>query len=519
MRHSSKIGFDKSSQLVRAYHAGELILLLDGFDEIVGIPVANRRELKRLRSEALTVVRHFIADSRGKTGVLIAGRQNFFDSEPEKNSALGTFTTDSTLELQELSIEEADQMLQKYQIKKRVPSWLPRRPLFLAYLASQGLLNDLPESGAIPASQSWDRLIDAICYREKRINEGLDADSIRGILEILADRTRNTSSGRGPIYSDDVLQAYRKTTGYEEPDEHYRPLLMRLPGLTSRNNEDGSREFIDDSMLNALRAPFLAKFAAQPYVDPEARDWKHGISPLGLEIACDRIAGANVTASRVMNAGREAIERWTCPTLAADILRTAQTLSPEGDVLKCQVRIENARIEDLDFAESPCSNLEITACEIGVLTLPSSKPNNLVLRDCLIEKILGISSRQQLPDWIKTSEVGDFDPVPTNASILTDSQLTIPHRVLLTIFRKLFVQPGSGRVEGAFSRGLPDNYRPFVAPILDLLKSREFALLQTARQQRVWSPERSKISEVLGILSDYSRSTNALVSEVKRLQR
>jgi hypothetical protein len=517
IRHSTRIGYDKSAQLVRAYHAGELILLLDGFDEIVGIPVANRRELKRLRSEALTVVRHFVADSRGKSGVLLAGRQNFFDSASERNSALGTTAGNVTLELQELSTEEAEQMLARYQLRRRVPSWLPRRPLFLAYLASQGLLDDLVDSGSTTASQSWDRLIDAICLREKRINEGLDADSIRGILETLANGTRQTSSGRGPIYSEDIIRAYRKTTGYEEPDEHYRPLLMRLPGLTSRNNEDGSREFIDDSMLNALRAPLLASFSAQPYAEPGAKDWKHGISSLGLEMACDRISSAGLTASRVMNAGREAIDRWRSSTLGADLLRAAMRLTPEGEILKCQTRIENARIEDLDFAESPCSDLELAGCEIGVLGLPNLQPHNLVLRDCLIEEVLGITREQQLPSWITASEVGSFDPAPTNASILTDDTLAIAHRVLLTIFRKLFVQPGSGRLEGALSRGLPDNYRPFVAPILDLLRSHGFATLQTARQQRIWFPERSRSGEVLNILNAYYVSSDPLVAEVRKL--
>jgi hypothetical protein len=293
---------------------------------------------------------------------------------------------------------------------------------------------------------------------------------------------------------------------------------MRLPGLTSRSNEDGSREFIDDSMLNALRAPRLASFAAQPYDDPDAKTWKHGISPLGLEIACDRISDSAIPAARVMNAGREALGRWTSSTLGADMLRIAQRLTPEGESLRCQMAISDARFEQLDFTENPCSNLEISACEIGVLSLPSSNPESLSIKDCIVEKLLGLSSAQQLPGWIQDCEVGSFDPVPTNASILTDVHLSIPHRVLLTIFRKLYVQPGSGRQEGALSRGLPDNYRPYVNPILDVLRAEGYAALQTARQQRIWMGERARASEVLGILSEYDRSVNPLVLQVKKMR-
>jgi hypothetical protein len=516
-RHCSKIGFEKSYQLVRAYNAGEIYLLLDGFDEIVGIPVASKRDLRRLRSEALSVVRSFIQDCRGKTGVLVAGRQNFFDSSAERNSTLGTLTVDGSFELKELTVDEAEALLSSFHVRKRVPSWLPKRPLFLAYLASQGFLADLNETSAESASNSWDRLIDAICQREKKINDGLEAAAIRGILEYLADETRRTSTGRGPLYSSDVLHAYRHTTGYEEPDEHYRPLLMRLPALTSRNSEDGSREFIDDSMLNALRAPRLARFASLPYSDPDAQGWKHGISSLGLQIACDR-RESGVDSGRIMSAAREAADRWKCGTLAADLLRASLAILPDDQSIACHMRIVDARLEDLDLSEVSCSDLEILECDLGVVSLPSGDLPRVLIRDGMIETVLNIPSAQQLPGWIVHCEIGVFDATPTNSSILEDMQLDIPHRVLLTIFRKLFVQPGSGRLEGALTRGLPGNYRPYVAPILEMLSSANFASLQSARQQRIWSPERGRTGEVLAMLSDYGRSKNALVTEVRKLR-
>ncbi len=222
-RHAKKVGFGNPAQLVKAYNAGELVLLLDGFDEIVGTPVASQREMKRLRSEALSVVRQFSNDLRGKVGLAVAGRQSFFDTEKEQATALGMRSSDPQYELSEFSSDDAMKLLESFKVTAKIPSWLPRRPLFLAYLAAHGLLADLPIHGEVGAAESWQYLIDAICAREKRINEYLDADALRGILERLADLTRQTSGGRGPIKPSDVLQAYSEATGYDEPDEPSAP--------------------------------------------------------------------------------------------------------------------------------------------------------------------------------------------------------------------------------------------------------------------------------------------------------
>ena len=285
--------------MVKAYNAGEIVLLVDGFDEIVGTPVANRRELKRLRFEALAVVRQFVTDLRGKSGLIVAGRQNVFDTDGERTDSLGMRSSDPVFELNEFSPEEAARLLSSFQVKGQIPAWLPKRPLFLAYLASHGLLSEIGFANDLAAADAWDRLIAAICTRERRINEYLDASAIKGILERLADTARQTPTGRGPIKPSDIVQAYARSTGYDEPDEHIKPLLMRLPGLSSRSSEDGSREFLDESMLNALRASGLVDFLAHPFdLDPQARHWRHGISDLGLDIAFNRRIDAAGTEMR-----------------------------------------------------------------------------------------------------------------------------------------------------------------------------------------------------------------------------
>lgn len=518
-RHANKIGFEESAKLVRAYNAGTIVLLVDGFDEIVGTPVASKRQLKKLRFEALTVVRKFVSDLRGRTGILVTGRQNFFDSDDERTEALGLRTNDDLIELTEFSSDEAERLLESFHIKGRVPSWLPRRPLFLAYLASQGLLSNLETSSDLSAAQAWHKLIDAICQREKRINEHLEASAIRNILSRLADIARETPSGRGPLNPSHIVQAYSDVTGYDEPDEHIRPLLMRLPGLTSRSSEDGSREFIDDSMLNALRSSALESFFNNPFDrDPNGRNWRHGISSLGIEVAMHTIGLGSGGAAKSLVAARQAIGKWESPTLAADFVRLGQSFVSDDTRLDCQLQICGGVFEELDLSDASCSNLVISGSEIGLLVVPPEHPAGCMITDSVIDKILGVAKRENVPSWIIKCEIGEFDLLPTNDSILDDADLPVAHRVLLTILRKLFLQRGAGRRENALSRGLPTGFKLLTPDILEILRSLEFVSRQVIAGYRVWRPDRSRTSEVHSILNQYSASRHPVVTAVRKIQ-
>ena len=142
-RHATKLGLQTKDQLVRAFNAGHLLLLLDGFDEITAKPVALRQDLKAIRHYATRVIREFINHSRGRTGVLITGREQFFDSQVERLTALGLRTNDTLATLAEFSDEEAQEFLGRHGVGGRLPPWLPRRPLLLASLVARGVLSNL----------------------------------------------------------------------------------------------------------------------------------------------------------------------------------------------------------------------------------------------------------------------------------------------------------------------------------------------------------------------------------------
>src|SRR2546425_568538 len=216
-RHAAKIGFEKSDQLVRSRNANRLVMLFDGFDELatqtwrVG-PEATRRA----RRDALRLIRAFSRDPRTK--MLITGRDHYFDSDREMIESLGL----SGAQVLVLSVDEfTEQQASTYLRRKRkqdilLPSWLPRKPLLLGYLAARNLLDQvLAIDGERGPAYAWDQFLDRICQRDAAMAEDIEAPAVRQILEYLAMRTRESVSGSGPLYDSDLAEAYRSVTGYD----------------------------------------------------------------------------------------------------------------------------------------------------------------------------------------------------------------------------------------------------------------------------------------------------------------
>ena len=90
-RHARDLGLTDYVQLVKAWRAGFVDLLLDGFDEFAATGWSTMPfKLRQIRRAMLEAVRKLIAESPKSVGIVIAGRQHYFDSIREMRDALGT---------------------------------------------------------------------------------------------------------------------------------------------------------------------------------------------------------------------------------------------------------------------------------------------------------------------------------------------------------------------------------------------------------------------------------------------
>lgn len=524
LRHAERIGFSNPSQLVRALHAGRLIIILDGFDELggQGWVTGASDKLRNLRANAVRLIKQFVTICRGKNGVLVTGREHYFDSRTELVSALNIRNEDPVFFLDEFSDREAKAYLRKRGVSHELPEWLPKRPVLLASLVGKNLLDAVLLSSDIhDPAMGWDRLIDLVCEREAAIHELLGAKAIRHILEYIASHSRTTPSGIGPITEDHLAEAYRREIG-SYPDAPARMLLQRLPGLSARNREDGSRLFLDDQLLDVLRAGDVYRFIENPWENPSAKGWVHGIGELGATVAYGLcLASGRRSHAEFVTASNEAALRWSSATLAMDvILAEWNGTDSELNLNWSDLEINGADIHTMDFSKlAAIEHLVISDSVINIVVGPDVSPVGVRIKDSILRKVIGYPNEQSLPAWMSTCEVQEFDGRESNAELMRKENLPIGVRVLGTVLRKLYLQAGQGRRENALYRGLGRGAQNYVQDVLEILRKNKLAYPTARGGQNIWHQLSNQRSRAVGILDRLSDSEDPVVVASKALGR
>jgi hypothetical protein len=126
---------------------GLTTLVLDGFDELASQTLARREDknfMHTARRAAIAGCRDLLTKIPAGTGVLVTGRDHYFDSESDLAHALGLLGKPYLVaRLGEFDEERASKFLRNNGVTLPLPDWLPRKPLLLGYLAHRGLLKDV----------------------------------------------------------------------------------------------------------------------------------------------------------------------------------------------------------------------------------------------------------------------------------------------------------------------------------------------------------------------------------------
>ena len=516
-RHAARVGFERSHELVRAWNAGGVIALLDGVDELASPAFPTDREgIRSSRQRALKVVKEFVSQSKGRSGILLAGRDHYFDSIGEAKRILSLPNDMHYVSVGEFSEDQATQYLSNKGISQNLPNWLPRKPLLLGYLTAKGLLKEVlsieSESGT---AYAWDQFLDRICEREAELDVEIDKDVVRHLLEALATRSRQLSNGTGPLYESDLAEIFRNVTGIE-PMEAAKALLQRLPGLTSRDQEIGARSFVDLEMLQALRAGDVARFIENPYKKINQGSWHHSLDEFGCSVAGLLAQRKGMQHQNHRVATMEAINRWHEPTLALDCLLSYRR---EEDALILdagRLTIIGATCDTIDLVENNLQTLVLDSCLIDHIRLDVNLPTEVIFRHCMIDRVEGVAASRELPTMFENCEIVEFDNTTTNTAIMR-SDLSSSVKVLLTIIRKLFLQRGSGRVEAALYRGLEERYTRHVEPLLQHLDSLGIIFSHPSPRGIIWHGNRAERTRMLRILEKPTTSDDVLLESVAKL--
>jgi hypothetical protein len=516
-RHFNKLGLDDmAASAVRAYNRKNIVFLLDGFDEIgTQSWSTDDARLRQLRANALVATKDAARNSG--TGILITGREHYFSSEKEMLAALGLPAAKTRIMRvkDEFTTDEMLAYFQAANISVALPEWLPRRPLICQTIA-QLEENEREDMFGVGNNEAgfWNYFIDVICKRDARINASFDANTIYEVFVTLAGGTRNKSGDVGPIDQRELQDAFEAVVG-QIPVEDAAVMLQRLPSLGRVAPDSGDRQFIDSYILDGLRAHHVHRLVTGDEAGKRrasSEKWTNPLQPLGQKVVASKAAA---TPGGYMNLAKMSSQDRN-HTLAGDIV--AGMIRINGGTDFEGLVLSDAAISELNFIDGTASNLTIQQSTIEEVVVPASPPKATALRNNLIGKIRGASSISGLGEWINDNEIEQFDSV-SNTSRIRDAGLSPPHEILVTIIKKTFFQPGSGRKEEALLRGFAAGSFGKVAPkVLNILVGAGVLTFFRGEEGRVYAPNRSAAGRMKQMLDELRSSADPIWMDVGSLE-
>ena len=523
-RHARSTGITPRNTLLVAWRAGMVHLLVDGFDELAAQTVstlANRNFMRQARYDALQGVRDLVGTAPSVSGVLLCGRDHYFDSLSELAHTLGINGREFyTIRLGEFTEEQAAEFLKRRTRNTVLPSWLPRKPLILGYLAHQDLLDEVL---AIDASRgfgfAWDAFLTLVCQREAEHERAvMEPVAIRRVLEGLACLVRGVPSGMRPITGFDLAQVYRAQTG-SIAGEAVLMQLQRLPGLTPREQDPAGRSFVDTDMLAALQGGAVARAVIDNASRLADTEWLIGLTRDGVRMAAHVLRTNGYKPMTVLATARtfsKQVGNKLVRQLVADLVEVVLGLSDEDEEIDfLGLEVKEACFVDLDLEDRVVRRLVIRECTIEELRVgPTLKQSTVTFDGCLIGRVVGVPTKEGLPDALFRECVFDlFDDTSTNAAVL---RLPIPDalKVLMTVLRKLYLQAGGGRKLHGLRRGLPSGrMQSLVKRIVEILETEGLVVVS----QEVVHPVRKYTTRVHRILGAGRLADDPLVTRVREL--
>ncbi len=474
-RHFRRLGLSQmADSVIKVIGTGSIILLLDGYDEL-GVQTWSNElaRLKEVRHRALRGVRDLVQQSKG--GVLIVGREHYFDGTEEMLRAIGFGGSAKVIRCKsEFSVPEMKAYLSTRGIQQQPPEWLPRRPLMVQILASfdQSTLNDVL-AAATGAVRFWHLFVEGFCKREAGAQESvLDPFSVRRIMQALARLTRTKQSDVGPLTQTEIRRAFELVLGTTAIDES-RVVLQRLSGLGRVSMETDDRQFVDPYLLDGFRALDVGHIVEVEDRMAQQENWINPLKGLGQLILGER---AKSSSQQFLQFAKHCSSNGNA-VLGGDIVASLATTTV-GAMDFGGLQLQTSYLHELNLLGTIPSNLILNGCLVHRLVAPRNTGPNFLIDDCDIGVFFGESRRAR--NYLKNCRIDHRQIVSVPLE-----RLAIGQRVLTEVLTLVWAQRGKSVVAAAIRRRgakiAPDHV---VSRILEILVNEEEILLQPTTKRR-----------------------------------
>lgn len=505
--HLDSLGLSEfSDSVVRSIRRGQQITLLDGFDEIGSQPWSgDANQLREVRKRSLEGVRDYIANC-GKAGLLITGREHYFSSNDEMAECLGASLSEFLVlkAPDEFSAEELTKYLSENTNLRKIPDWVPRKPLIcqlLARLSSEEVAR--LESTADGELEFFESVFDAICARETRLNPAIYKDSLKSVLLRLAQQTRQKYANSELITTEEINKIFFEVTGAAPIDEAAQ-LLQKLPYLGRTGDGGAMRVFVDNYAKDGLRGIALAQSIQRSDKEIARQQWVQPLEDLGLRMLTRATNLGSEVEKYAKNCGAQGNSQVICDYLAATILLK------NGLIDFKNLYVTDGRISNLPIIDIQLKGLNLSGVEIGELTIEGGEFDSVQFTDCTIDTLKGVSDLSAFDEVFANCSVGKSEEASSSARI-SELNITDAHKTLLAILKKLFFQKGKARKEEALLRGAERYWDKAAASAAIQYMLRE-NIISEARgiDGKLFVPERAHARRMAYIMKMQANSKDAL---------
>lgn len=502
--HLSALGLtDLEDQVVRLSLDGHLAFILDGFDEIGSQSWSGEPErLKEIRRRSLTGVRDLVS-KLGNKGALVSGRAHYFSNDEEMFSCLGLAEDGLVLHCpDEFTEEQAEEYLQKNTGLAEFPEWSPRKPLVCQLFAKldNKEMRDLIENSEGEV-EFFEATFDAICRRETRIHPSIDANVLRKVLLGIAATSRKKNETYEEITPSEINTVFTRASGFSPLDEA-ATILQRLPYLGRVSSGSGNRRFVDDYAKSGLCGIALSDAVAVADKDVAAERYAKPLGAFGAKfLGVKHLIGSDTEKYVKLCTARGNTQ------IAADYLCSLVEVSNETLDFSGMDVVE-ASIDTLELVDVLVRGLNLSETFVETLQLDGATFEESHFTDSVFQHVVGVADAEKLPDcFSKNCVYGDFSSVE-NVARISELPLSDRQKTLVAIVRKLFFQPGSGRMEEALLRGTSKYWdRPAAESVVRYMLANDIISEAQGKRGKLYIPNR-KFTRRMGRLRSLLGNSN-----------
>ena len=522
LRHFEDMGMNANS-VFQVFDYSNFVYLLDGFDEIgTQSWSSDIQKMQHIREISVRALKDLISKVQG--GVLITGRDYFFNSDEEMLGCLGLdakqtiimecnpeFTEEELLEFISKNIPE----LSEDGKLEQLPAWFPKRPLVIQLMQKYAEDMFSVEHALDDICSFWYVLFHKICEREAKIYPALNPEVIKKVLLYLADMTRFSADNVGPITQNNLSDAFVSAAGVT-PNDETAIMLQRLPSLGRISADSPDRQFLDNFILDGLRAESIIGLSKSWNPEVFQKEWKNPLNQIGLSILAEYAGNDVKRKDSLYYIAREA-STGKNQVLAADIIST-MCMIPEESIDCKGIVIDGGYFTYLSFEGKEIQKLTISNSIIEKMDLTNSRmADSVEISDCIISTIYGISSRNSIPSQFHNCEVKQFEMLATS-TLVKRARLSEPQKILVGMIRKIFFQPGAGRKESTLLRETEGvSTKKISQSILSALRDEKLVIRIQGDEGFVYKPVRKETGRMDKMLTDLTLSRDPLWIKVSQM--